>query len=175
VNVDNKKATGIETERFGRHLSLRAKREVILSAGTVGSPQILLLSGVGPKEHLEEVGVEVKQELLGVGENLQDHVAATFWVSSENDRTFGANVFDIANPVAYFDYLWSGKGPLVSIGVEIGAFLKSTQNWDPWNRSDIQIGTFPATFIADFGLKYKDAINFNDDLFFGAYNSFRGK
>ena len=174
MNVDNKTATGIETEHFGIKLNLRATKEVILSAGTVGSTQILLLSGIGPKEQLDQLDIEVNHELIGVGENLQDHVAASLWFSSENEMTIGANVFDISNPMTYFSYFWSGRGPFVNIGVEIGAFLKSSLNLDPWNRSDIQIGTLPATFIADFGLKYKDAINFNNDFFYGTYDSFRG-
>jgi choline dehydrogenase-like flavoprotein len=71
-------AAGIELVRFGQKINLKIRKEVILSAGAVGSPQILLLSGIGPKKHLESVGVNVVEDLPGVGENLQDHLMAGF-------------------------------------------------------------------------------------------------
>jgi choline dehydrogenase len=70
---DNKRAKGVEVKIADRKLTLRARKEVILSAGAVGSPQILMLSGIGPKHHLENVGIDVVQD-LPVGENLQDHL-----------------------------------------------------------------------------------------------------
>ncbi len=71
-------AAGIELVRFGRKINLKIRKEVILSAGAIGSPQILLLSGIGPKKHLESVGVNVVKDLPGVGENLQDHLMSGF-------------------------------------------------------------------------------------------------
>ena len=58
---------------------------------------------------------------------------------------------------------------MTSSGVEVGAFAFTGVNNDPWERPDIQLGTLPALLTADFGLQYKDAFNFNDEMFYGAY------
>jgi choline dehydrogenase len=70
---DGKRCTGVEYERDGSVETATAEGEVIVSAGTVNSPQLLLLSGIGPSGHLSDVGVDVVHELPGVGENLHDH------------------------------------------------------------------------------------------------------
>ncbi|KAK7111158.1 glucose dehydrogenase [FAD, quinone]-like [Littorina saxatilis] len=72
VIIKDGKAEGIEFERNGRKHVARAKREVILSAGAIGSPHLLLVSGIGPKEHLKSLGIKVHAD-LPVGNNLQDH------------------------------------------------------------------------------------------------------
>jgi choline dehydrogenase-like flavoprotein len=61
----DKTATGIEAERFGKMLSLKARKEVVLSAGGIASPQLLLLSGIGPRQHLESLSIPVKHDLPG--------------------------------------------------------------------------------------------------------------
>jgi len=76
VLFDGKRATGIELSRGGAVETISASREIILSAGAVGSPHILQLSGVGDPEHLGNIGVPVVHELLGVGRNMQDHYTA---------------------------------------------------------------------------------------------------
>lgn len=73
--MDGNRVLGVNFVKNDRIYQVRASREVILSGGAIGSPQILLSSGIGPKEHLEEVGVPVVHD-LAVGENLQDHVVA---------------------------------------------------------------------------------------------------
>jgi choline dehydrogenase-like flavoprotein len=73
INPITKQATGVQFLRDGRIHLVHAKREVILSAGTIGSAQLLMLSGVGPGEHLQRLGIPVLQNLR-VGDNLQDHV-----------------------------------------------------------------------------------------------------
>ncbi len=78
VIFDGKKAIGIEFSKNGQTSQVNASKEVILSAGSVGSPQLLQLSGVGPKEVLEKAGVPLVHELPGVGENLQDHLEVYF-------------------------------------------------------------------------------------------------
>lgn len=75
---DGKTATGIEFSKNGQVQQVTASKEVILSAGSVGSPQLLQLSGVGPKDVLEKAGVPMVHELPGVGENLQDHLEVYF-------------------------------------------------------------------------------------------------
>ena len=78
VLLDGKKATGIEYQQGGSIKTATARKEVILSAGSIGSPQLLQLSGIGPAKVLQDAGVEVVQDLPGVGENLQDHLEVYF-------------------------------------------------------------------------------------------------
>ncbi|XP_041354282.1 glucose dehydrogenase [FAD, quinone]-like [Gigantopelta aegis] len=79
VIIENKKAVAVEFVKNGRLQRVKAKREIILSAGTIGSAQIMMLSGLGPKEHLEKLQIPVVAD-LPVGENLQDHVMTIFRV-----------------------------------------------------------------------------------------------
>jgi len=72
-NESKTRAIGVTVHRNGKFLEVNAKREVIVSCGTLNSPQLLLLSGIGPKAHLEEMGINVVKD-LPVGENLQDHI-----------------------------------------------------------------------------------------------------
>jgi glucose dehydrogenase (acceptor) len=74
IDPDTKTATGVQFEKNGRMYFVEATKEVVLSAGAVASPQILMLSGVGPKDHLEEKGIPLILDKPYVGENLHDHV-----------------------------------------------------------------------------------------------------
>ena len=78
VILENKIATGVEYSINGNKKALKANKEVILCAGSIGSPQLLQLSGIGPKKVLDDAGVDVLHELPGVGENLQDHLEVYF-------------------------------------------------------------------------------------------------
>jgi len=78
ADAGSKKATGIRYERKGKIIEVQANREVILSAGSIGSPHLLQLSGIGAKETLEKAGIECQHDLPGVGENLQDHLEFYF-------------------------------------------------------------------------------------------------
>lgn len=73
INPVTNQATGVQFLRDGRMQLVHAKREVILSGGSIGSAQLLMLSGVGPREHLQRLGIRVLRDLR-VGDNLQDHV-----------------------------------------------------------------------------------------------------
>jgi choline dehydrogenase len=78
VDGGEKKATGIRYERKGKIVDVQANKEVVLSAGSIGSPHLLQLSGIGAKETLEKAGIECLHNLPGVGENLQDHLEFYF-------------------------------------------------------------------------------------------------
>ena len=75
VLFEGDRAIGIEYLKKGKLHIVKANKEVILSAGAINSPQLLMLSGVGPRVHLEELGLPVIEDSLGVGQNLQDHIA----------------------------------------------------------------------------------------------------
>jgi choline dehydrogenase len=78
IELDGKRATGVRFARNGESERIAARREVILAAGAIGSPQILQLSGIGPGAVLQAAGVPVRHALAGVGENLQDHLQVRF-------------------------------------------------------------------------------------------------
>ncbi len=78
VLLEGKKAVGVRYERKGKIFEVSAEKDVILSAGPIGSPHLLQLSGIGPKQELEAAGIEVKHDLPGVGQNLQDHLEFYF-------------------------------------------------------------------------------------------------
>jgi choline dehydrogenase len=82
-------ARGVVFTKKDMQYTIYAKKEVILSAGAINSPQIMMLSGLGPKQHLEEVGIEVVKDIPGVGMNLQDHVST------------GGNLFLVDNPITF--------------------------------------------------------------------------
>ncbi len=125
--------------RQSNTLTARAKREVIVSAGAFESPKILMLSGIGSKEELKKHGIEIKQELEGVGKNLQDHL---FYAVSSLSKTETNNHYIPLHRqvLALGNYLLSKSGPL-SIGpLEAVAFLKSTTRE---TRPDIQFQFTP--------------------------------
>ena len=81
VIMDGKTAVGVEYRQGGKTRRVRARKEVILSASSFNSPKLLMLSGIGPADHLKEHGIEVVHDLPGVGQNLQDHLEV--WVQQE--------------------------------------------------------------------------------------------
>ncbi len=126
VLIEGGRATGVEIARRGRVEPLTAKREVILSAGAVGSPHILMLSGIGPAEALRAHGIEVALDLPGVGENLQDHQDVMVCYSSPRHTLYGVSLkalpWMLASP---FRYLFQRRGPFTTNTVESGGFVRS--------------------------------------------------
>ena len=88
VEIEKSRATGVYIIRKSRKIFIKATNEVILSAGVISSPQILMLSGVGPKAHLESLGIKVKAD-LPVGQNLQDHLMT--FMFTKIDFPYGLN------------------------------------------------------------------------------------
>ena len=122
LELEGDRAVGVRIrDRRGREEVVRAEREVLLCAGAIGSPQLLLLSGIGPADHLREVGVEVRHDLPGVGHNLQDHPFVTvIWEVSDQQTLYGA---DKPKPLA--EWLLRRTGPLSSSVAEVVAFVRS--------------------------------------------------
>ena len=137
VLLKDGRATGIEISRGGRLETLTARREVLLAAGTINSPQILLLSGIGPAAGLQEVGVPVLHDLPGVGENLQEHQDVLMCFSSPQSSLYGlswrALPWMLASP---FKYLFQRRGPLTTNTVEAGGFVRSGPEVE---RPDLQL------------------------------------
>jgi choline dehydrogenase len=122
VELDGDRAVGVRL-RKGRNGAevARAEREVLLSAGAICSPQLLLLSGVGPATELRAAGIEVSHDLPGVGRNLQDHPFVTaIWEVSDRETLYGA---DKPKPLA--EWLLRRSGPLSSTVAEVLAFTRT--------------------------------------------------
>ena len=121
VLIENGRARGVEYLQEGAIRQVFATREVILSAGAVGSPHLLLLSGVGPAEQLEQLGIPVAADLPGVGENLQDHLS----VGVSYFCTQPVSLASIETLSNLMKFMIRRNGPLTSNIAEAGAFVKS--------------------------------------------------
>ena len=122
IEFDGDRAVGVRLRKRRRAEELaRAEREVVLSAGAIGSPHLLLLSGVGPAEELRTAGVEVRHDLPGVGRNLQDHPFVTMiWEVSDRRTLYGAE-----KPKPLAEWLLRRSGPLSSTVAEVFAFTRT--------------------------------------------------
>lgn len=124
ISFDGPRAVGVQFRRHDRPHEVQVRREVIVSAGSIGSAQLLMLSGVGPGEHLKERGIEVRRD-LPVGRNLQDHPAAPImWRCRRNISLDTADHFPRWVP-AYTGYLVGRRGPFTSNIGEAGGFVRT--------------------------------------------------
>lgn len=123
----DKRAIGVAYTEGQQEKQLYAAREVILSAGAINSPQLLMLSGLGPAEHLQSYGIDVVCDLAGVGQNLQDHLA----IAVKHRSRLPISMFKYFSPLrglgALTKYLLFRKGPLADPGMEAIAFVKSDE------------------------------------------------
>jgi choline dehydrogenase len=137
VVIENGRAVGVEYEQPGGVTVAHAKREVIVSGGAIGSPQILMLSGIGPADHLRKHGVEVKLDLPGVGKNFHDHMFFPITYRSPTSLHRGTAPHFFAG--MFKEYLL-GNGWFGRTVFEGGAFIKSH---DDAPIPDIQVHTLP--------------------------------
>lgn len=166
INPTTMQAYGVEFVRNGKKQIVLARKEVILSAGAINSPQILMLSGLGPKEHLGKFKIPVLKD-LHVGENLQDHVA------------MGGLTFLIDKPVSIvqdrfhaiamtMQYTVNARGPMTSLGgVEGLAFVDTYLGNKSW--PDIQFHMAPASFNSDAGKRVRHILGLTDKVYNTVY------
>ena len=120
------RCTGLELRRGRQAITVTARREVILSAGAVGSPHLLLLSGVGPAGELTRHGIEPVQDLPGVGRNLQDHLQIRTVFKVEGTRTLNALAGTWTGKAAIgLEYALKRSGPMSMAPSQLGAFTRS--------------------------------------------------
>ncbi len=149
VELDGERAVGVRVRgRRGGDELLRAEREVILSAGAIGTPQLLALSGIGAGAELAAAGVQPRHELPGVGRNLQDHPFLTLiWEVSDQNTLYGAE-----RPKALAEWLLRRSGKLSSTVAEVVAFVR-TRGGLP--AADIQFH-MGAAYFEDHGAEKYD-------------------
>ena len=123
IVVEDGRAVGVEVMVDGRRRFARADREVIVSAGAIGSPHLLLRSGIGPADDLRDLGVEVVADLPGVGTNLQDHLVAGMIAGTAGGSLHGAD----RDPAALVRWLRHGRGPLSSNLAEALGFIRTSE------------------------------------------------
>jgi len=139
ILVEGERATGVTYRAHGREVTAYADREVLLCGGAVNSPQLLMLSGIGPAAHLRELGIDVVADLAGVGQQLQDHpTAPMIW------HTRGVtDLAELSNMRNLVRWKARGTGPLASNVGEGGGFVKSRPDLP---APDIQYHVVPAAF-----------------------------
>ena len=125
VVLQNGRAVGVEYRKNGHRHSLRCDGEVILSAGSIASPQLLQVSGIGNPDHLRSVGVEARHELQGVGQNLQDHIAMTVLTRSTEPISLYPLTKPIRAAIALAQYMLLNSGPAAASLFEAGAFVRT--------------------------------------------------
>jgi choline dehydrogenase-like flavoprotein len=164
INPKSKRAWGVEFVRNKRKQIIRARREVIMSAGAINTPQLLMLSGVGPRDHLESMGIPVIQD-LPVGNNLMDHLG------------FGGLTFLVDKPVAILQnrlqaatattqYVLNERGPMTVLGgLEGIAFVNTPYANHSMDWPDIQFHMAPASINSDSGAQVKKILGLREDLY----------
>ena len=142
VLISNGRATGVELARKNEPLkTIDARAECILCAGTIGSPDILLQSGVGPADQLKAVDKHVVKDLPGVGENLHDHVDVMTIYESRSSVPYGVSVQALPKLISHgLKWVFSRSGMLSSNMVEAGGFVRSSPHME---RPDIQFHIIP--------------------------------
>ena len=126
VRLAGKRAAGVEFSHGGEETFAAARVETVLAAGSIGSPQILQLSGIGPATLLREHGVAVAHELKGVGENLQDHLQLRMAFRVKNVRTLNERANALTGKISMgLEYLFFRTGPLTMAPSQLGAFTRS--------------------------------------------------
>ncbi|WP_026402456.1 GMC family oxidoreductase [Actinomadura rifamycini] len=139
VLVEDGRAAGVTYEARGESLTARADREVVLSGGAVSSPQLLMLSGIGPADHLREHGIRVLVD-APVGRNLQDHPFVNVMFATPRTK----NLWEQTNARAFALYSALGRGPYASNVAEAGGFVRTSEGLP---APDLQYHVLPTPFI----------------------------
>ena len=139
--LDGKRCTGVRYSVGGNLREARATREVVISAGSINSPQLLELSGIGQPERLGNLGIEVRHALPGVGENLRDHYAPrTRWAVGKKGITFNDRGRGLGLVHQAMRYALLGKGMLAMVAAPMRAFVRSREGLD---APDVLLGWVP--------------------------------
>ncbi len=146
IMLDGKRAVGVRYRKGGRNgkpIEVRANKEVILCGGTVNSPQLLQVSGIGPAPLLQSLGIAVKHALPGVGENLRDHYAPRFVARVKNAMSINERSRGLRLVGEVLKYVTQRKGILTLNPTLIYVFWKSDERVDNY---DLQLTFTPASY-----------------------------
>ncbi|XP_071877037.1 glucose dehydrogenase [FAD, quinone]-like isoform X1 [Bombus fervidus] len=171
IDPSSKRAYGVEFVRDGRTMRVRANKEVIVSAGSINSPQLLMLSGIGPGEHLAEHGIPVIQN-LSVGHNLQDHILATSitFLLNKPVSLIESRLYDIRYLLKYAIF---GAGPLTVLGgVEGLAFINTKYANASDDFPDMQLHFLALSLNSDGGRILKKNFGLNREYYNAIFGEF---
>jgi choline dehydrogenase len=143
LTFEGNRATGVRIRRHGQTMVIAAGREVVLSAGAIGSPHLLQVSGIGPVSLLKDIGVPVRHALAGVGESLQDHFAIRCAAKVRGIRTFNERARGWRLGVEIARWLANGSGLLSFSPAHVAAFVRSQPHRD---TPDLQFVFSPASY-----------------------------
>jgi choline dehydrogenase len=147
IILEGQRAVGVEFVQNGQVKRYRAEREVICSGGAINSPQLLMLSGIGPADHLRQVGVEVKHDLPGVGQNLQEHLE--MYIQQQCTKPITLYTYTKPVPMALAGVQWflTRSGVCTSAHLEAGGFIRSQAGIE---HPNLQFHFLPST-VNDHG------------------------
>ncbi|XP_039281977.1 glucose dehydrogenase [FAD, quinone] [Nilaparvata lugens] len=176
IDPETKTAFGVEFFKKGRKRVVLARKEVIISAGAFNSPQLLMLSGIGHKSHLESLGIPVLQD-LPVGDNLQEHLAMAglaFLVNSTS-ATIARRIMSKL-PYHLAQYLKSGDGPFTTLGCEgLGYVRTKYANLTGEDYPDIEYIFVPIGLNSDGGSSLRKTMGVTDYLYDSVYSEINHK
>ena len=152
VNINQHKAESVTYIQNGVVNTVAANKEVVLCGGAINSPQLLMLSGIGPAKHLAEIGIEIAKDLPGVGQNLQDHLAVAVAYACNEPISIG-NAESLKNKLIY---KITKRGPLTSNIGEAGGFFKTN---GAEHIPDIQL-IFAPVYYLDHGFELPEGHGF---------------
>jgi choline dehydrogenase len=139
---DGRRACGVEARSPQGVIRVQARREIVLCAGTLQSPQLLMLSGIGDPSHLSSVGVEMRHALPAVGRHLHDHLASPVHMSMQHPASYGISLRAMPrNLLNILEYALFRTGPIANNIFESAAFLRTLPGLD---RPDVQLVFQPA-------------------------------
>ncbi|KAJ2950057.1 hypothetical protein O0L34_g11396 [Tuta absoluta] len=175
IEPQTKRAYAVEYIRNNKKYTVRCRREIILSAGPIASPQLLMLSGIGPKEHLQTLNIPVIADLQ-VGRTLYDHITfpgVIFQLNSTNASLLEPKVATLPNLIQWMhfgDGLLAGPGTVEGIG-----YLKTEVSDDPEPVPDIELISLGTSLAFDAGGILRQSWKITDKAYYTAFGSLSGK
>ncbi|XP_022815022.1 glucose dehydrogenase [FAD, quinone]-like [Spodoptera litura] len=175
IDPQSKRAYAVEYVKDGVKRIVRCRREIILSAGPIASPQLLMLSGIGPAEHLKSLGIPVLVNLQ-VGRVLYDHIAfpgVIFKLNTTNASLLEPKVATFSNLIQWLQF---GEGLLTTAGgIEGIGYLKTSVSQDPENVPDIELISMAGSLNIDSGGALRESWRLSKPIFDSIYGSLYGK
>ena len=148
VDIAGNRASGLTYTKGGQTISVHAAREVLLCGGAINSPQMLMLSGIGPEDELRAQGIAVRHHLPGVGQNLQDHVDLMMQWHCTQPVTLARLANPLAKLAAGAEWLMTRKGPVASNIWEAGGLIRTNSNV-PSPNIQFHFGPVAVDYIGD--------------------------
>lgn len=175
IDPNTKTVWGVEFQRNNRRYYVKVRKEVILSAGAIDTPKLLMLSGVGPRAHLESLNITVVEDAPGVGRNLQEHVSMSGLTFLVND-TVGLIEDRMARLEPLLDYVNNGKGILtLAGGVEGLGYIRTDAATTHFDYPDIELIFASGSLNSDDGRVVRKGIGITDEVYDAVFKPINSK